>query len=69
MYVCWEQNRKEELAQLLEWQHPSPEGSIQSLMALKRDYWKVYHFMEATEASKKKPGIRSGLVYLAPSEC
>lgn len=34
-YVSWELNRKKELAQLLEWQGPCPEGSIQSIKVLK----------------------------------
>lgn len=46
MYVCWELNRKEELAQFLECQGPFPEGSIQTTMVLNRDCWKLCSFVE-----------------------
>lgn len=50
MHVSWELNRKQELAQLLEWQGPCPEGSIQSIMVLNRDCWKSCRILETSEA-------------------
>lgn len=43
--------QKEELAHFLEWQGPFPEGSIQSIMELNRDCWKLCSFMDTSEAS------------------
>ena len=50
MHVWWELNRKQELAQLFEWQGIFPEGYIQSIMVLNTDCCKLCSFMETPEA-------------------
>lgn len=52
--ACMLGTEQEGVVQLLEWQHPSAEGSIQSLMVLSRDYWKICHLWKPQKPLSKK---------------